>query len=171
MHDNIKIACVYGKKLYYFRTVFAICTALVMFAIFMFSSQNGSSSSKTSGELIYKLSKLFISNLSYEKRIAFVNGLQFVFRKSAHFFAYFVLGVSVFGFFSTLCCKVRVSQLISFVICVLYSVSDEIHQLFVLERSGEIRDVLIDSAGSFFGIILLYIVLKKLIRSKLFTKG
>jgi VanZ family protein len=37
---------------------------------------------------------------------------------------------------------------------VLYAVSDEIHQLFVPGRAGQIRDVLIDACGVFVGIII-----------------
>ena len=38
---------------------------------------------------------------------------------------------------------------------VLYAVSDEIHQCFVPGRSGELRDVLIDSAGVICGVVIL----------------
>ena len=38
---------------------------------------------------------------------------------------------------------------------VLYAVSDEIHQCFVSGRSGELRDVLIDSAGVICGVVIL----------------
>ena len=37
--------------------------------------------------------------------------------------------------------------------------TDEIHQLFISGRSGEIRDVCIDSLGVITGIIILLIIL------------
>ncbi len=37
-------------------------------------------------------------------------------------------------------------------ICLLTAISDEIHQLFIVGRSGEVRDVLIDLAGSAVGV-------------------
>jgi VanZ family protein len=40
---------------------------------------------------------------------------------------------------------------------VLYAVSDEIHQLFTPGRSGEIRDVLIDSVAGMVGIWLIHV--------------
>lgn len=46
--------------------------------------------------------------------------------------------------------------IISILMCVIYACSDEIHQLFVFGRSGEIRDVLIDFIGSFIGILIVY---------------
>lgn len=36
----------------------------------------------------------------------------------------------------------------------LYAASDEFHQLFVPGRSGQISDVLLDSAGVCFGVLL-----------------
>ena len=38
--------------------------------------------------------------------------------------------------------------------------ADEIHQLFISGRSGEIRDVCIDSLGVITGIIILLIIFK-----------
>ena len=40
-----------------------------------------------------------------------------------------------------------------FMICVIYAVSDEVHQAFVPGRGPALKDVLIDSAGAFTGII------------------
>ena len=45
----------------------------------------------------------------------------------------------------------------AFVFCFLYACSDEVHQLFVPGRSGNIIDVGIDSIGSYFGILFFYI--------------
>ena len=42
----------------------------------------------------------------------------------------------------------------------LYAATDEIHQLFVPGRSGEIRDVCLDSLGVITGIIILLIIFK-----------
>jgi VanZ family protein len=38
-------------------------------------------------------------------------------------------------------------------ICILYAILDEVHQIFIPGRSGEIRDVFIDSSGSGTGIL------------------
>lgn len=38
-------------------------------------------------------------------------------------------------------------------ICILYAISDEVHQLFVPGRGGQVRDVIIDSAGAIAGIL------------------
>lgn len=85
-----------------------------------------------------------------------------IIRKSAHFFAYFMLGAMTIN-------ALRISRVsgskgivIAFIVCVLYAISDEVHQLFIPGRSGEVRDVLIDSTGAIVGIIF-YQWLKSLV--------
>lgn len=48
--------------------------------------------------------------------------------------------------------------MMSTLLCALYAVSDEVHQLFVPGRAGMVTDVLIDTAGAFVGIVLLHAV-------------
>ena len=73
-------------------------------------------------------------------------------RKCAHFCVYLILGLLVMN-----CFKIdKKYVLYSLLICLLYSISDEIHQIFVSGRSGEVLDVLIDTCGSFLGISALY---------------
>ena len=43
----------------------------------------------------------------------------------------------------------------------LYAASDEIHQLFVQERSGQLSDVLIDTAGVILGAFFVTLLYKK----------
>ena len=42
----------------------------------------------------------------------------------------------------------------AFLVGALYAASDELHQRFVSGRSGEIKDVLLDSSGVAFGILI-----------------
>lgn len=89
----------------------------------------------------------------------------FAVRKCAHFTEYTVLGM---------CLLVNVSDwrktiasgkkwLVSWVIGAAYAATDEFHQLFVVGRSGEIRDVCIDAAGVALGalIMLLFCIRKE----------
>ena len=39
-------------------------------------------------------------------------------------------------------------------VCILYAVFDELHQIFVPGRGVELRDVLTDSAGAVTGVFL-----------------
>lgn len=49
--------------------------------------------------------------------------------------------------------------LFSLVFCILYAISDEVHQVFVPGRGAQVTDVLIDSFGAFIGIGM-YVVTK-----------
>ena len=48
----------------------------------------------------------------------------------------------------------------SIIVCALYAASDELHQLFISGRSGEIRDVVIDSIAASIGIVLISYIYK-----------
>lgn len=85
--------------------------------------------------------------------------LHFFVRKSAHFVAYLILGMLLFHTMRLFAGVTFRSTFTAFFIAVLYAISDEVHQTFIPGRSGEVRDVLIDSAGALVGIgtfILLY---------------
>ena len=55
---------------------------------------------------------------------------------------------------------VKKSYFIGFISTLLYACTDEIHQLFIEGRSGEIRDILVDSTGALIGMVLVSIILK-----------
>lgn len=78
--------------------------------------------------------------------------LNHLLRKNAHFFAYLALGALLMNAIRKGRVKGRGVYLLAFGICVAFAVSDEVHQLFVPGRGGQIKDVLIDSAGALVGI-------------------
>ena len=86
--------------------------------------------------------------------------IVFPVRKMAHFSVYTCLGILLFLFMNTYEINNRKKVLISIGLAFIYACSDEIHQLFVGGRSGEFRDVLIDSCGAGFGIFVVWITLK-----------
>ena len=54
---------------------------------------------------------------------------------------------------------------LSLLVCVLYAISDEVHQLFVPGRGAQVKDVLIDSAGAIVGVGL-YLVICRIMKSR-----
>ena len=48
--------------------------------------------------------------------------------------------------------KFRKEMFLPWLIAALYAASDEIHQLFVPGRSGQLSDVILDSAGALAGV-------------------
>lgn len=112
---------------------------LVCLCIFLFSNQSGVESTKLA-------SNLFV-------------------RKLGHFSEYAILGFFAFAYFSNIFqtgrekIQLETSFFISFLFCFSYAVSDEFHQTFVIGRDGNFIDVLIDSVGVLFGIMISYILL------------
>ena len=142
------------KKRFWF---FLILTIGIMGVIFYFSSQNATESSGMSMGLIRKLlHKRLIEVMSHESAVMIEEGIETLVRKSAHFFIYSCLGFcsAMTLYYSGKVNKNCILFIISLVFCIFYASTDEVHQLFVQGRSGEVRDVLIDSAGSATGILL-----------------
>ena len=147
------------------KSIFAVLLVLWMGFIFSMSCENAEESSNTSGQTI----KVVLSTVpEFEKqpeevKVNIIEELQFIVRKSAHFIGYMILGILASGLILQYE-NINKKYPLAFLICVIYAISDEIHQLFVPGRAGQIRDVLIDSAGSLLGIILVMAFEKLLIK-------
>lgn len=137
--------------------------------IFMFSSEPADMSNKTSigftETVITFLVKADIvdvpvSSLGAEDFIHNIaEKINHYIRKLAHFTAYLILGVLVYNLL--LCYFTNKKSLIlSLIICLLYAISDELHQVFVPGRAGQIRDVLIDFMGVLAGSVIVQICRK-----------
>lgn len=141
-----------------FRLITSVLLIAWMALIFSMSAQNATESDKTSGNVIECFLSVFypgFDGLSEVSKAELISPFQFIARKTAHFSAYAVLGLlSFLTVISYRNLKFGVRTALSGAICLLYAVSDEIHQLFVPGRSGEIRDVCIDFCGSLLMITL-----------------
>lgn len=74
-------------------------------------------------------------------------------RKGAHFFAYLVLGILMINGLSSSDIYGFKGIGLAILICILYAISDEVHQLFDPGRGGQVSDVILDSAGAIIGIL------------------
>ena len=83
-----------------------------------------------------------------------VEKFHYLVRKNAHFFVYLVLGLLVVNGLRSSGMKGYKKIGLAMVICVVYAMSDEFHQLFIPGRAGQIKDILIDSSGSLVGILI-----------------
>ena len=131
-----------------------ILVILWMIVIFSFSNQKANDSSKLSDGLILKTVRIIekITNKEYSDEEILEKFVRPV-RKLAHFTIYLILGVLVYLYIKEF--NISNKFIISLLICILYAISDEIHQLFIVGRSGKILDVLIDSLGSLTGIFII----------------
>lgn len=136
-------------------------TLVWMIIIFSFSHQTA----KVSDEISRNIVTSFIINhyneydtMDAEEQIHFADTLDLIIRKIAHFMEYAVLGF----FYSIILYSYSLDKKygwIKFIIassflCLLYSSSDEIHQLFIAGRNGNIKDVILDTSGGVFGTVI-----------------
>ena len=94
-------------------------------------------------------------------------------RKLGHFSEYAILGFFAFAYFSNIFrigkekIQFKTTFFTSFLFCFSYAVSDEFHQTFVIGRDGNLIDVLLDSEGVLFGIIISIILFSvKILKKK-----
>lgn len=136
--------------------------------IFSFSAKTGNESGKESlfvGKTVGQLVVADFEDWDGIKQERFAKSIEFPIRKGAHMTEYAILGILVFCSVNLQKYGLKCAALFSWVLAVLYAVSDEVHQLFVPDRSGQLRDVLIDAAGAAIGVLVVYAVKRK--RAKL----
>ena len=136
-----------------------IVVVLYLAVIFYFSSQDATKSHVTSSRLLEYLDFLIVLIPEFIKKFAsfvFVSA-EAVLRKAAHFTEYLILALVFYKAVFASGVKWGKSVLITFVFCLLYAVSDEVHQLFVPGRAFQITDILIDAFGASVGIGIIYV--------------
>ena len=143
------------------RILFIILSLSVMVLIFHLSAENASKSTSTSGNVIKMIFSTFVPHFDEfdaSKQRMMIRGAQHIVRKLAHFSIYTTLGFCI----SFACGKrkfISRMTLEALTLGFLYAVSDEIHQSHVPGRSCEFRDVMIDTCGTFTGILLSFAVI------------
>ena len=149
--------------------IFACITIYIMIVIFSFSAQTGEVSSGVSKSVSRTIAKLLVegfSSLSEADKLLKIKELVPIVRKTAHFLVYCALGffsyltTSAFLRESKKNVKTNKAFLSVGLFCFLYAASDEIHQLFVSERSGSPLDVMLDFCGAMVGIAVSYLVFR-----------
>lgn len=146
-----------------YRYIMAALLLVWMLLIFLFSAQNGSLSSSVSEGFAAKVFSLIypkFNQMSASEQILFLESVMLPLRKLAHFTLYFVLGLIASGLFVTIRNRgIFFKSAVSWGFCVLYAISDEIHQYFVPERACAALDVIIDSAGAILAVALFALVI------------
>ena len=158
---------VHSKWIKYLAWLPAICMACIIFG---FSSQEGTQSSgiseKVAGIIVDAAEDIFNSNVSEADRQQMIQDLQFPIRKCAHITEYMILtlliGVGLYAW------NIRDKRLmiLECAAAFIFACTDEFHQLFVPERSGQFKDVMIDSIGILAAIIITYIIVKSVTRAR-----
>lgn len=144
------------------KVIKIILVLLWMVMIFLLSNEEAVKSSKKSDGLIIKSVELFTGkSLSDQEKEKVLKYLVFPVRKCAHLSLYLILGILVISLLREYMVINTKLVLLSLLICFLYACSDEIHQLMVAGRSGQVSDVLLDTFSAGCGIICYRLFYKK----------
>lgn len=133
-----------------------------MITIFVFSHQQGTGSSKTSEKVSEIIINLFDTKkqLSNEEKNELMEIINPIIRKIAHYTIYTLGGILLINCMHMFLLENKKAIIYSAIIGILYAITDEVHQLFVIGRSGRAADVLIDSIGILTGICIFLFINK-----------
>lgn len=132
-----------------------IVLILWMIVIFSFSSADANKSTGTSDKVITTMieikDKITNNETPNNEKEIIIKNSSFYIRKIAHITEYLILGFLTFNLLK----QYSVTNIYYAIgLSILYSCTDEFHQLFISGRSGSIRDILIDSIGILIGTYL-----------------
>ena len=137
------------------KTISIVSLILWMIVIFSFSSADANKSTGTSDKVITTMieikDKITNNETPNNEKEIIVKNSSFYIRKIAHITEYLILGFLTFNLLK----QYSVTNIYYAIgLSILYSCTDEFHQLFISGRSGSIRDILIDSIGILIGTYL-----------------
>lgn len=134
-----------------------ICTLALMALIFALSAQAGAVSQQLSGAALAAAEQTgadaFLPGWFDARGYANI-------RKWAHVYLYAALGLSMAVTVHLWCPRPLPRQMaLAALFCLLYAVSDEVHQLFVPGRAAQWQDVIVDALGFVPGIAAVWLFL------------
>lgn len=135
----------------YSEIINIVLLVLWMVFIFAMSSFDAPQSDGQSGLIVN-----IVNNVIHTSNIDL---LTTIIRKLAHLTEYFILGLLMINCLKDY--KINKIYILSVVFSFIYAITDELHQTFISGRSGEIRDVVIDTIGALIGILIYKYIRKK----------
>ena len=132
------------------RCIILILIVIWMLTVFYLSNQNGDES----GGLSEKIARILIHDENKAKKI------EPYIRKLAHLSEYACGGILFLSLFLTYDFSEIKRIIFSTCLSIEYATLDEIHQLFIDGRAGQIIDVFIDTIGALIGIYFAMIIIK-----------
>lgn len=144
------------------KMILIVLLVILLGVIFSFSNQDGEKSTSVSRGITERIIEHIegIQKLDgYQKENALLR-IEAVIRKIAHFSLYTLVGIIVMGLMQVCNLKEKNKILCTLGIGVMYAISDEVHQIFIPERTAKVTDVLIDSAGVLVGICIVLLVIR-----------
>lgn len=128
----------------------------------MSSNDSNSRSREIVKDSVSVINKVFNLGMNDSKINKLVIELNYPFRKICHFSEYFIL--SLFLLLSLRLSNINLvkSIIITLSFCILFSISDEMHQMYIDGRSPLVFDCFIDILGSSLFCFIYYIRTRKL---------
>lgn len=146
----------------FLKIILLFIILFTFYIIFQFSGQDG----KKSQNVSRKISEILVNmihntkNMTKYEKNKLINSYQPIVRKSAHFSIYMVLGFFIMIYMNIIKCNYKIKLIVTMLIGTSYAISDEIHQMFIPERTAKVFDVIIDTFGIFIGIYISNIIIK-----------
>jgi VanZ family protein len=140
------------------KEIWWVLTVLWCAAIFYQSGKDADASDAGSLYIVGIMNHILIAMFGADAGVI----SNFMVRKSAHFLEYLIVGILFFKSIFTGMNPWR-ELFVAFLCGLAFSITDEIHQLFVPGRTAKPIDVCIDTTGVVVGLLLiaLSVVLKK----------
>lgn len=135
------------------KWIYRILVVLWMVVIFAHSAMDATDSSQESGVIVTFITEHLISGydeMEKEQQLEVTDTVTIIVRKGAHMTEYAILGFLLVGALEIR--HLAILWLVAWMVAIAYAGTDEFHQTFVPGRSGELRDVYVDSAGALIGV-------------------
>lgn len=126
----------------------------LVWACVIFAASTDTFSATHTASVLEVILRWFLPNLSDDR----FEHIHHIVRKSAHFTEYFILYLLLFRGFRADRRGWRLTWASAALgIAVVYSALDEIHQSFVASRTASVWDSLLDSAGAFAALVVVFL--------------
>jgi len=137
-----------------------LAVLLFMLAIYFLSSQPTSVSNAYSkgivAFLVENALKLTGAAINDRDMLELSRRINSTAREYMHGVVFFVLGMLVHNAVRQCGARGMKAVAVALAICVVYGITDEIHQIFVPGRAFQVSDLAMDAAGSIIGICLIW---------------
>ena len=161
-------------KVWIIRVVLIVLILGWMFVIFGFSADDGEESQSLSDKITYRVIKIIkpdYKKMPKKEQHEFFMSVSKTVRKVGHFGEYGILGLLVTGLLLTFEKIKNLSRkwyiyLMTVGWCLVYAISDEIHQGFVKGRSPRLIDIVVDVFGGFVAAVILVAIWNKINKRK-----
>ena len=143
------------------QIVFLALSVLFAIMIFCFSARTGVESTEDSYTVGMEFGRVVHSDFkdwSEEEQLDFAEKVDHPIRKLAHATEYAVFAMLLCGAWMNGRRRKVCAGFFAWGTAAVYAMTDEFHQLFVPGRSGQVKDVLLDSCGAAVGILILLLV-------------